>query len=199
MQKTQARYWSPGPEKPSVPRLSSGSRSYQPHRTPQDATGSSSVTSTAARQAARLARVEAAGSDLERRGGARADRARAAPRPDRLAGVASREERRRAARPPSRPSRPARSGARLRGSASPPAPLGAGAKQPDSCVISTFRAPSSAMCRAPAMKSWSSWNSWPTRALRLALVRRDEERLGARAQPKRLAFGVEDRLDARAG
>ena len=88
------------------------------------------------------------GADLERRGGAGRDRARAAP-PRPSARRAGPRGRRRAGRRRRRPPRPARPAARPRGSGCVSRSSRRSAKQPDSRVISTFRAPSSAIVSRP--------------------------------------------------
>ena len=71
-------------------------------------------------------------------------------------------------------------------------PIRSSAKQPFSSVITTLRAPISAIASSAIRKSSSSSSSWPTSCSASRLVRGDEERAGLDAELHRLSFAVQD-------
>ena len=137
--------------------------------------------------------------DLERRGRTGCDGRPERVLVDRLVRVRAPRGRRTGARRRTRPSRQARPAGPRPQTASPRAPRGSSAKQPDSCVISTLRAPSSAIASSAIDEVLLVVELLADEALGLALVRRDEERLGLDAEPERLAFASRARPARRAG
>ena len=117
------------------------------------------------------------------------------PRPARARG----EERRPAARRRSRPPRPARRAERRRGSGASRVRRAAARSSRASEVMSTLRAPSSAISSSAELEVLVVVELLADERLGLRLVRRDEERLGLDPEAQRLAFAVEHRRDVAAG
>ena len=143
------------------------------------------------REPPRLARVEAAGTDLERRRGAGGDgeakRVLARlPRRGGRRGTAARSA------SPAPTTRPPRRSARRRNRRTLRDPRGRARSSRDSSVMWTLRAPSSAIASSAITKSSSSSSSCPTSCSASRWFGRHEPRLGLEPEPQRLAVRVED-------